>query len=321
MSKNSEIILHAIYSLESQNQNINTQTLKLNLKLLDDSISLELELNKLINEGYITMQNSIIMLTDYGKLQAADVHKTLVQSEFNNKIRRLASSTAYLDYCEKVYGYRLYLFNMMDKEQIDFVLNSIPISSSDTILDLGCGYASILNALFEKYKCKPIGIDLLDEDIIVKRNTSVTYIKDDIDKISDYEINPTITLSIDSLYFSGDLEKLINQLYSIGNNKMYLFYSQYIFDEDFEDKSILKSNNTKLARILNGNHIPYKIIEYSENERKLYENSLIALENCKQDFINEGNKDLLLQKLKEDTFGLNLYNKGLASRYLYIIGV
>lgn len=317
MSNNSEIILHAIYSLENQNQNITTQTLKLNLNLLDESISLELELDKLINEGYITMQNSIIMLSEYGKLEAAKIHKALVQSEFNNKIRRLTSSNAYLDYCEKVYGYRLYLFNMMDKEQIDFVLNSIPISSSDTILDLGCGYASILNALFEKYKCKSIGIDLLDEDII---NTSVTYIKDDIDKISDYKINPTITLSIDSLYFSGNLERLIKQTYNINNNKMYLFHSQYIFDQNSEDTSILISNSTTLAKTLNKNNIPYKTIEYSENEHKLYENSLKVLNNYKQTFIKEGNQDLYEQKLKEDTLGLDLYSNGLASRYLYIIG-
>ena len=60
------------------------------------------------------------------------------KEEFDNKIGRLTKSKAYLEFCEQVYGYRLYLFNMMDKEQLDFVFNSIPMTSQDSILDLGC---------------------------------------------------------------------------------------------------------------------------------------------------------------------------------------
>ena len=101
---------------------------------------------------------------------------------------------------------------------------------------------------------------------------------------------------------------------------MYLFYSQYIFDEVFGDKSILNSHNTKIADILNKNNISFKTIDYSENERLLYENSLKALKKYKRTFEVEGNLDLYEQKLKEDTTGLELYDKNLASRYLYIIG-
>jgi hypothetical protein len=61
------------------------------------------------------------------------------KDEFSEKIGRLTRSKTYLQFCKEVYGYNEYLFNMMDREQIDFVLNSIPISSEDTILDLGCG--------------------------------------------------------------------------------------------------------------------------------------------------------------------------------------
>ncbi len=208
---------------------------------------------------------------------------------------------------------------MMDKTQIDFVLKTIQVSSEETIVDLGCGSGSILNLLVTKYGCKGIGIDQLDSDIIERSNKAITYIKGDIDNISDYKIKPTITLSIDSLYFSNNLDKLLQQLNSFEKNKMYLFYSQYIFDETSVDKSILQSNNTKIANILNKNRIAFKTIDYSENERLLYENSLNALQRYKREFENEGNKDLYEQKLKEDMTGMELYNKNLARRYLYII--
>jgi SAM-dependent methyltransferase len=176
---------------------------------------------------------------------------------------------------------------MMDKQQIDFVLNFIPVSSEDTLVDLGCGSGSILNLLATKYGCRGIGIDQLDDDIIGRNSKAITYINGDIDRISDYSLKPTITLSIDSLYFSKDLDKLVRQLNSIENNKMYLFYSQYIFDEVFADKSILHSHNTKIADVLNKNNISFKTIDYSENERLLYENSLKVLKKYKKRFKDE----------------------------------
>ena len=171
------------------------------------------------------------------------------KDEFSEKIGRLTKSSTYLQYCKEVYGYKEYLFNMMDKEQIDFVLNSIPISSEDTLLDLGCGPGSILNLLVAKCGCHGIGIDQLDKNIL-NPNGKLTYINADIDKISNYRIKPTITLSIDSLYFSKDLNGLVRQLKNVENNRMYFFYSQYLVDEATRRKSILQSNNTKIAEVL-----------------------------------------------------------------------
>jgi cyclopropane fatty-acyl-phospholipid synthase-like methyltransferase len=79
--------------------------------------------------------------------EAARISKAMITDEFSEKIDRLTKSSTYLDYCEEVYGYRVYLFNMMDKQQIDFILNAIPVTEKDTLLDLGCG-----SGLFSKAK-------------------------------------------------------------------------------------------------------------------------------------------------------------------------
>lgn len=242
----------------------------------------------------------------------------MAKDEFSEKIGRLTRSSAYLDFCEEVYGYRAYLFNMMDKQQIDFILDSIPVSAEDTVVDLGCGSGSILNLLVTKYGCRGIGIDQLDSDIL-ESGGGITYINGDIDRFSDYCIDPTVTLSIDSLYFSKDPGNLLRQLYSVENNKIYLFYSQYIFDEVSRDKRILHSHNTMIGAALDKNGIAFKTIDYSENERLLYERSIKILQKCKLRLEDEGNKDLYEQKLSEDMMGVKLYQRGLASRYLYII--
>ena len=62
------------------------------------------------------------------------------KDEFDNRIGRLTKSKAYLDYCEEVYGYRIYLFNMMDQEQLDYLFHAIPLSTSDTILEIKTPY-------------------------------------------------------------------------------------------------------------------------------------------------------------------------------------
>lgn len=320
MHNYSEMILHVVFNLENQKQKISVDLLR--QKLIweaDKSVILESKIRSLIEKGYLLKENNSLLLTNKGRIEATGISKAMVKDEFSKKIDRLTRSSAYLDFCEEVYGYRVYLFNMMDKQQLDFVLGSIPLSADDTILDLGCGSGSTLNLLVKKYGCRGIGIDQLDDDILDRPSMAITYINGDIDRISDYSLKPTVTLSIDSLYFSKDLDKLVQQLNSIENNKMYLFYSQYIFDEVFGDKSILHSHNTKIADVLNKNNISFRTIDYGENERLLYENSLIVLKKYKKAFEDEENLDLYEQKLKEVMMGLELYDNNLASRYLYII--
>ncbi len=242
------------------------------------------------------------------------------KEEFENKIGRLTESKAYLDFCEEVYGYRIYLFNMMDKEQLDFVLYEIPLTSDDHILDVGCGSGSILSCLTEKYGCSGTGVDQLENKGFTGKNDSaVRYIKGDIDFLPDYGLNPTVALSVDSLYFSRDLNALLLAICDYQNCRKYFFYSQYIFDAASENMSILHGDRTSVADVLNRNGIAYSIIDYSSNEKLLYEKSLSILEKLKHDFCAEGNEDLYESKLKESLLGKQLYDKGLASRFLYII--
>jgi hypothetical protein len=100
---------------------------------------------------------------------------------------------------------------------------------------------------------------------------------------------------------------------------MYLFYSQYVIDESSKGKTVLYSNKTKVADALNRNEISFKAIDFSDNERSLYENALRVIRRYEREFEAEGNKDLYENKLKEDMVGRTLYDKGLASRYLYIV--
>ena len=178
------MILHVVFNLENQKQKISVDLLR--QKLIweaDKSVILESKIRSLIEKGYLLKENNSLLLTNKGRIEATGISKAMVKDEFSKKIDRLTRSSAYLDFCEEVYGYRVYLFNMMDKQQLDFVLGSIPLSADDTILDLGCGSGSTLNLLVKKYGCRGIGIDQLDDDILDRPSMAITYINGDIDKI------------------------------------------------------------------------------------------------------------------------------------------
>jgi len=208
---------------------------------------------------------------------------------------------------------------MMDKEQLDFIFNVIPLSFKDIVLDMGCGSGSILNALVKKSECSGIGIDQLSSTTVTFESKNIKYLNGDIDDIENFNLQPTVTLLIDSIYFSCDPEKLIRSLCRINNNRIYLFYSQYLFENDIANKGVLRGDFTNISDILKKIKVSYKIIEYSKNERILYEKSLYALEKRKKAFICEGNFDLYEDKMKEQQLGKHLYDTGNASRYLYII--
>ncbi len=238
------------------------------------------------------------------------INKKAIEEEFNNKIGRLSKSRAYLDYCEEVYGYRTYLFNMLDKAQLDFVLNAIPISDNDVVLDLGCGSGSILSLLVTKYGCRGVGIDRLDETLLYEVGKNFQYINGDIDAFVSFGVKPTITLSVDSLYFSEDPDGLIRQLNGVKNNRLYLFYSQYLFDEASADRRTLNSDQTKIAEILRRNAIRFSAVDYSENERALYRNSIRVLQKLEPAFEKEGNADLYQNKLSEESDGHGSLREG-----------
>jgi len=244
--------------------------------------------------------------------------KNDTRAEFQMRIGCLSRSQAYLDFSEEVYGYRLALRNMMDREQMDALTKLLALDASDTLLDLGCGSGSLLNHLVQQSGCRGIGMDQLDRSNVLCADERVTYIEADMRAIQQIELHPTATICVDSLYFVERLDDILLSLYRKQNNRMFLFFSQYLFEPN-EEKDRLKADYTGLAEALRRTGIPYTTIDYSENERIHYERSIRALERLQPAFEREGNLELWHQKKQEDLFGRQLYEQNRASRFLYLV--
>ncbi|NLW91407.1 MAG: hypothetical protein GXY34_07390 [Syntrophomonadaceae bacterium] len=320
MTDTQEAILYVIASLQNQNQSITLDALRQPFTLMGyGEVDIAEQLGGLAEMGLVYLSvDDQFRLTELGQTEANRIYKIKAREEFSSFIERASASPAYLDFCRELYGYRLPLFNMMDQEQLDFVFNSIPLSGSDIVLDLGCGPASILNHLVNKYGCQGIGIDQIDWPEAAMEG-SVFYIQGDIDSFLDYQITSTVCLAVDSLYFTTDLPALISKLRSIPQNRLYLFYSQYIFDPGNKDQSLLHADHTRLAAALHQAGLSYQTIDYSTNERMLYENGLKILPKYRDLFEAEGNMRLYEKNLQEYSMGKDLYDRGMASRFLYVV--
>lgn len=321
MENTLKTLLYIAYNLENQDQAITVDAIRRQLEWMRGrGIAVEESMERLAVDGYLAgYGNNEYRLTDKGRNESYKINKTRAKDEYNRLMDRSTGSAAYLDYCKEIYGYRIYLFNMMDKQQLDYLFSSVAVLNSDTVLDLGCGPGSILDFLVRKYGCHGIGVDQIEQSIVKKCSKGISYINGDIDMLSSYNLKPDITLSIDSLYFSSDLDGLMRQLKSIENNRLYLYSSQYIFDEARKEEISLHCDNTRIARSLQINGMPYKTLDYSANEQSLYEKALMVLPKYKDDFEREGNIDLYEAKMREGKSGKELYDKGLARRYLYIV--
>lgn len=246
------------------------------------------------------------------------ITEKMAKDEFERKIGRLSRSPAYLDFCEEAYGYRMYLFNMMDREQLDFLFDKVPFNKNQTMIDAGCGMGSIIDTLAIKYECNGIGIDLLSKDIVEKNLRKAAYIEGDIENLTEYPLKPDVILAVDSLYFSSDLAELIKKMTAYADCRYYFYYSQYIFDDANEDQSVLETDNTRIAKALQRNGVPYSAINYSENERIFYGKCIEILPKYELRFQKEENHDLYLSMMNEYRLGRELYEKHRASRYLYM---
>ncbi|HWP96046.1 MAG TPA: class I SAM-dependent methyltransferase [Syntrophomonadaceae bacterium] len=315
-----ETLLYIAYNLANQNQIITMGAIRQPLEwMLQEEFNLEKEMTWLTEKGFLRMNSEKeFSLSEIGKTEAVRINRIRAREDFNQLINCATASTAYLDFCEETYGYRMHFFNMMDKEQLDYLFNSVFVSKSDTILDLGCGTGCILDNLVKKYACQGIGIDQLDEPTVRRCSPRISYIEGDLDALADYHMKTTLTLAVDSLYFSNDLDRLIRQLKGMENNRLYLYYSQYIFDETKKDETLLHCDHSRLASILRKNDISYRVVNYSNNEHVLYEKALKALPKYQEALVSEGNGDLYEKKIREYRSGKEMYDKGLASRYLYI---
>lgn len=249
-----------------------------------------------------------IMLRIFG---AKGFSKILVKTE---------GSKTYIKFCEKVYGRYLCQFNMVDEEQLQKLILLIGDGKGKKILDLGCGSGYISEYIAQVTGASVFGIDFAvgaiksAQDRV--KNTDIEFSIGNINELDFPDATFDYVLAIDTLYFGSDLGKIVQDIKRVlkPHGKLISFYSSRK-----TDLTKTGPESTGLGKILDKEKIKYDFWEYTENEKRVWENTLKVAEELKQDFIKEGNLEIYKGRVAEAKKNIIAQSKGEMVRYLYYI--
>ena len=231
-----------------------------------------------------------------------------MSSGFDEWMIRSDECKVYSQFCELVYGLDLCQCSMVDREQLERLIEVLHLTPANRVLDLGCGIGKVDFAE---------GVIDRANKRTAKKRDRLSFCAGDINEL-DFPPNSFDTIiALDSLYFANDLDETIGVMKRIigDTGQMGLFYSQIIKPD--ESKDLLDADSTKLAKALQNNGFSFRTWCFTENEYEIWRKEKKVAEELKAGFEKEGYLDLYESRAKEAEHLLEITNDGRESRYLY----
>ena len=279
----------------------------------------------LMAKGHLQFDNGLYSLSDEAAELAAGFRKQKMSAGFDEWMIRSCECQAYSRFCEFVYGIDLCQCSMVDREQLDKLMEVLELTSMNRVLDLGCGVGRITEYLSDKTGAKITGVDFA-KGVIDRANKRTAVKRDrlsfcvcDMNEL-DFPSNSFDTIiAIDTLYFVDDLDEIVAAMNEVIGNagQMGVFYSQII--KPNESRDLLDADSTRLAKALHKSGLSYRTWCFTENEHEIWRKEKEMAEALKPDFESEGYLDLSESRAKEAERLLEIIKDKRESRYLYHI--
>jgi len=277
----------------------------------------------LLDAGLLYYLDGAYHLVGTGRDLAKQVRTKRVGKRFSLSLVRSARSTAYAEFCARVFGKNLCQANMMDMVQLEKLLDVLNLSDDNKVLDLACGIGAITEYISDITGAYVIGVDIaLDalsfaQERAIGKRDRLEFQYGDMNNL-DYPPGSFDTvIGIASLHYADDLDETIHRLKKIltPGGQMGLFTFQYVIDSDPPD--ILLPENTDLGRALKANSLDFKTWNFTEDEINIRKRQLEAARNLSEAFREEGNYALCVDRIEECKIDLPHLEAGRKQRYLY----
>lgn len=235
-----------------------------------------------------------------------------------------SKSKTYSTFCERVYGRDLCQANMLDEEQLQFLISSLKLNLNHNVLDLGCGIGKISEYLSDTTGANVHGVDFAfgainEAKARTENKNAISFEVGNLDKL-DVIINDKydVIVMIDTLYFVKDLSNTISTIkqYLKPNGQLALFYSSLKKDSDTD--SDLLPENKPLGKALLKNGFKLEAIDFTSNEKRIWEDSIIVANELKSEFEKEKNLEIYKGRIAEAKKNINWQEKKLMTRHLYL---
>ncbi|HUT82797.1 MAG TPA: methyltransferase domain-containing protein [Candidatus Bathyarchaeia archaeon] len=340
-SLNEEAILGILFSIElnpkdeATNEYIieNTRRIKTDVETLEtvgkrrlgEQISSLPQILKSLQENkFVKLENNCYSLTELGKKIGKKVRIRWLSEGYGEIFIKCANSQAYGQFCERAYGKNLIQFNVVNMYQLDLLQKRLTLKPSDVVLDLGCGLGKITEYLANETKAKMLGIDFSVKAIDwakqnTKLNEKLSFEVMDINEL-DFPANTfDAIIALDVLYWVDDLESAMKKIKEIlkPNGRMGVFYVQFKSPTDTTDT--LSVDDTRIVKLLKQLDFKYDFLDISDIALEMWKDQLIIGQELRPQFEQEGNVDIIDERLTDGKRVLERFEKNEQKRYFIYV--
>lgn len=289
----------------------------------DDLLDWTEAYESLMAKGYLQLNKGFYSLSDEAAALATVFRKEKMSSGFDEWMLRSYECKTYSRFCELVYGVDLCQFGLVDREQMERLIDVLHLTPASRVLDLGCGLGRITEYLSDRTGARFTGVDFAEAVIhrankrTVTKRKRLSFCVGDMNEL-DFPPNSFDTIIVlDSLYFVDDLDELVGVMKRIigDTGQLGLFYSQTIKPD--EPRNLLDADSTRLAKALQNKGFSFRTWCFTESEYEFWRKEKNIAEHLKADFEREGYLDLYQSRAKEAEHLLEIVNDRRGSRYLY----
>ncbi len=250
-------------------------------------------------------------------------NKLLFNKEYEDFYRMAEDNKIFSNYCTEVHGIDFSQDGYSDKKQIDEMLIIAGIQPGYKVLDIGCGNGKMGKYIAEKTGAIVYGFDYSENGIRcatkqAANNKNLNFEEGVIGEKEYPSDNFDVILSIDTLYYTLDMEGFVKQIHSwmkLGGVFLAFYSEGQLMTRSPNEKS------TELAVALDKCEASYMAIDYTRSHYELLKHKREVIETLKEKFLTN-NMEFFYQSIIatsiENTMSFEAFQEQY-SRYLYVI--
>jgi SAM-dependent methyltransferase len=283
---------------------------------------------QLVDGGLLSFDGVAYSVTERGRDPARSERRRFSSDIFGRKLAAIARSAAYRALCERVFDLSVDQYSPLDRIQLDSLLDGLALSPDDRLLDFGCGNGGVALAIAERTGAHVTGIDLAEAAIEVAarrvpRQGRLRFFAADGDRFRAESGSFDGVVAVDSLYYLDHPVEAVERLARAvrPGGRLGFFCSDLAPAGDRSGSPSIAPDRTVVGRALSGLGLPFRTIDFTAAEGKIWSRQLAAAEDLQEDFQSEGNSELGQELVREAQRGVRWAAAGMIRRYLYLADV
>lgn len=266
--------------------------------------------------------------------------------DFARLLLRCEASPTYRRFCRRVYGVDLCQTNVLDRPQLELLVEVLDLDPGERALDLGCGLGTLTEHLSDRTGARLVGVDRCAAAVRAARRRVRAKghrlelrwgdLRDLPDLVPPADppaasepVRPpggwlagdaswNALIAVDSLYFLDDLDAVVSvfpRLLAPGGRGV-VFASELLPDGVTPPEPEIPSH-TRIGRALVRHGLRFEARDVSDRECEVWRRHREAGRELREAFVAEGALDLLQGRLDEAERTLEWVEAGRVRRYCY----